>query len=87
MKDEYVKFIMREQLRREKEFKDKSSDRDNIYNQVTSKLKKDSFGGSIATTVSHPVSRETEDQKGEQRSFTVRQPLKAPTPIKDESVA
>jgi hypothetical protein len=32
MKDEYVKFIMREQLRREKEFKDKSTDRDNIYN-------------------------------------------------------
>lgn len=41
-KDEYVKFIMREQLRREKEFKDKSNDRDNIYNQVTSKIKKDS---------------------------------------------
>lgn len=32
MKDDYVKFIMREQLRREKEFKDKCNDRDNIYN-------------------------------------------------------
>lgn len=32
MKDEYVKFIMREQLRRDKEFKVKSTDRDNIYN-------------------------------------------------------
>lgn len=42
MKDDYVKFIMREQLRREKEFKDKSGDKDNIYNQVSSKIKKDS---------------------------------------------
>ena len=34
MKDEYVKFIMREQLRREKEFKDKTADKDNIYNHI-----------------------------------------------------
>ncbi len=32
IKDDYVKFIMREQLRREKEFKDKTHDKDNIYN-------------------------------------------------------
>ena len=31
-KDEYVKFIMREQQRREKEFKDRASNQDNIYN-------------------------------------------------------
>jgi len=31
-KDEYVKFIMREQQRREKEFKDRANNQDNIYN-------------------------------------------------------
>ncbi len=35
MKDDYVQFIMREQLRRDKEFKEKTNDKDNIYNQVT----------------------------------------------------
>jgi hypothetical protein len=34
MKDDYVKFIMREQVRREKEFKNKVNDKDNIYSQV-----------------------------------------------------
>ncbi len=34
MKDDYVKFIMREQERREKEFKTKVQEKDNIYNQV-----------------------------------------------------
>ena len=34
MKDEYVKFIMREQVRRVKEFKTKVNDKDNIYSQV-----------------------------------------------------
>lgn len=40
MKDEYVKFIMREQLRREKEFKDKCNDRDNMYRQIQSEEEK-----------------------------------------------
>ena len=34
MKDEYVKFIMREQIRREKEFKEKSRDKEGIYNKI-----------------------------------------------------
>jgi hypothetical protein len=33
---------MREQLRREKEFKEKQTEKDNIYNHVTQKIKKES---------------------------------------------
>ena len=42
MKDDYVKFIMREQLRREKEFKNRANDKDNIYSQVAQEIKKES---------------------------------------------
>jgi hypothetical protein len=41
MKDEYVKYIMREQVRREKEFKDRSHDKEMIYNKIKNTYKKD----------------------------------------------
>lgn len=39
MKDEYVKFIMREQIRREKEFKEKSRDKEGIYTKIKTTYK------------------------------------------------
>ena len=41
MKDEYVKFIRREQLRREKEFKEKSHDKEGIYTKIKTTQRKD----------------------------------------------
>jgi hypothetical protein len=41
MKDEYVKFIRREQMRREKEFKVRCRGEDIIYNKVKSNYKKE----------------------------------------------
>lgn len=41
MKDEYVKFIMREQIRREKEFKEKSRDKEGIYTKIKTNYNKD----------------------------------------------
>ena len=41
MKDEYVKFIRREQMRREKEFKDRSHDTEIIYNKIKNNARKE----------------------------------------------
>lgn len=39
MKDDYIKFIRREQLRREKEFKDRSHDKEIVYNKIKNTFK------------------------------------------------
>jgi len=40
MKDDYVKFIEREKLRMQNEFKVKAKDKDNIYNHVAEEVKR-----------------------------------------------
>ena len=40
-KDDYLKFIKREQIRREKEYKKRSHDKEIIYNRVKEECKKD----------------------------------------------